>query len=66
MPPRGKSEAGKAGDAVPIGETEDNTETFDEALIKAGSNSAKVGRKIVSKGKRRETLKKWPPKSPGK
>lgn len=50
--------AGKAGDVGPIGKTADANESFGEALSKAEFEPAKVGRKIVSQGKRRETLKR--------
>lgn len=58
MPDHGKSGGGKAGNAGPIEKTADASETFGEALSKAGFEPAKIGRRIVSQGKRRETLKK--------
>ncbi|NVP57587.1 AAA family ATPase [Mycoplana rhizolycopersici] len=64
MPQDGKNDASKAGDIGPIGERRDVNEAFGEALSKEGFKPAKVGRKIVSQGKRRETLKKWNTKKP--
>jgi hypothetical protein len=60
MPHDEKNPAGIAGDVGPIGETADENETFGEALSKAGFEPAKVGRKIVPQGKRRETLEGRP------
>lgn len=57
MPNGGKNDAAKAGDVGPIGETSNDNECC-EALSKAGFEPAKIGRKTVSQGKRRETLKK--------
>ncbi len=54
----GKIDAGKADDIRAARETAHDNETFGEALSKAGFEPAKVGRKVVSQGKRRETLKK--------
>ncbi|MDF1635585.1 hypothetical protein [Mycoplana sp. MJR14] len=62
----GKNDATKAGDVAPLGEPVDHNETFGEALSKAGFEPAKVGRKIVSEGKRRETLKKQASENPDK
>ncbi|WP_165933002.1 hypothetical protein [Rhizobium sp. BK251] len=44
----------------------DDNETFGEALSKEGFELANVGHKIVSQGKRRETLKKRFPSDPNK
>jgi len=60
MPPRGKDETTKADDVGPPGETPDDNETLGEALSRAGFEPAKVGRRVVSQGRRRETLKKRP------
>ncbi|KQZ57366.1 hypothetical protein ASD63_23475 [Ensifer sp. Root558] len=53
----GKKEAGKTGDVSLTQDSAADNETFAEALTKEGFEPAKVGRKIVSQGKRRETLK---------
>ncbi|MBD9488755.1 hypothetical protein [Ensifer sp. ENS11] len=66
MPRRGKDETTKADDVGPLGETPDDNDTFGEALSRAGFKPAKVGRKFVSQGKRRETLKKRPSGNPDK
>ncbi|THK34699.1 hypothetical protein EHS39_29010 [Ensifer sp. MPMI2T] len=58
MPQGGESDVGKTGDTTRIREQEEGAETFGEALSKAGFVPAKAGRKIVSQGKRRESLKK--------
>ncbi|RUM18782.1 hypothetical protein EFD56_15165 [Rhizobium phaseoli] len=58
MPQGGKSDEGKTGDTTRIREPEGGTETFGEALSKAGFVPANAGRKIVSQGKRRKSLKK--------
>lgn len=60
MPRRGKHQSTEADDVGPLRETADDNETFDEALSRAGFEPAKVGRRVVSQGKRRETLKKRP------
>ena len=60
----GKNGVGKAGDVGPIEQTADASEMLSEALSKAGFEQPKVGRKIVSQGKRRETLKKRTTKNP--
>lgn len=60
MPRRGKHESTEADDVGPLGEPADHNETFDKALSRAGFKPAKVGRRVVSQGKRRETLKKRP------
>lgn len=65
MPDDGKSGGGKAGDAGPIEKTPDASETLGEALSKAGFEPAKIERRIVSQGKRGETLKKRAIKKPG-
>lgn len=57
MPRGGKDETTEADD---VGPTPDDNETFGQALSRAGFEPAKVGRKIVSQGKRRETLRKRP------
>lgn len=58
MPQDGRDVAEKAGDVGSIEETADASETLGEALSKAGCEPAKIGRKIVSQGKRRERLKR--------
>lgn len=60
----GKSDAGRGGGTQPRGEGVDDSETFGDGLLKAGFEAAKVGRKIVSQGKRREALKKRTAKVP--
>ncbi|MET4691914.1 hypothetical protein [Sinorhizobium fredii] len=60
MPRGGKDETTKADDVGPVGETAEDNETFGEALLRAGFKPAKVGHRVVSPGKRRETLKKRP------
>lgn len=57
MPRGGKDETTEADDVGPLGETADDGETLGQALSRAGFEPAKVGRRIVSQGKRRETLK---------
>ncbi len=54
----GKSDASKTGDSSRTRKSVVGSETFGEALSKVGFVPANVGRKIVSQGKRRETLKK--------
>ncbi len=61
----GKRGVSKSGDARQTGGTSDKSETFGEALSKAGFEPAKVGPKIVSQGKRREALKKRVSKGQG-
>ncbi|MGO8661556.1 hypothetical protein ACC805_12350 [Rhizobium ruizarguesonis] len=56
----GKDETTEDDDVGPLVETADNNETFGEALSREGFEPAKVGRRIVPQGKRRETLKKPP------
>jgi hypothetical protein len=55
----------KEDDGRPIEETQGHNDTLGEALKKAGFKPARVGRKTVSQGKRRETLKKTISKDPG-
>lgn len=62
--PRGKDETAKAGDGGPLKKTADDDQTFGEALSKAAFEPAKVGRRVVSQGKRRETLKKRASENP--
>lgn len=57
MPRGGKNELDKAGEGSVTQESIAENETFREALSKEGFLPAKVGRKILSQGKRRETLK---------
>ncbi len=65
MPPGGKNDEGKAGrDVGPIGGMADENGTLGDALSKVGFEPAKVGRKIVSQGKRRESLKRRASKEP--
>ncbi|MGE6743065.1 hypothetical protein ACQKGC_22600 [Allorhizobium pseudoryzae] len=59
MPDHGKKDEGEAGDAGAIGAMTADNETLGDALSKVGFQPAKAGRKIVSQGKRRESLKKW-------
>jgi len=66
MPHHGKKDAVEAGDVGSIGEMAADNETLGDALLKVGFESAKVGRKIVSQGKRRENLKRRATKSPDK
>ncbi|ANK77432.1 hypothetical protein FA04_32910 (plasmid) [Ensifer adhaerens] len=67
MPCGDKNKPAKVDHDRSSGETADNNETFGEALSKAGFKPAKVGRrKIVSRGKRRETLKKRNSENPEK
>ncbi|ANL51570.1 hypothetical protein AMC86_CH00372 [Rhizobium phaseoli] len=58
MPGGGKNETDKPGDIGPLRKTADDSEMFGEALLRAGFEPAKVGRRVVSQGKRRETLKR--------
>lgn len=44
----------------------DENETLDDALSRVGFEAAKVGRKTMSQGKRRESLKRWASKGPDK
>ncbi|PDT08065.1 hypothetical protein CO655_24270 [Rhizobium sp. M1] len=60
MPRGGKDETTEADDVRPLNEAADDNETFGQALSRAGFHPAKVGRRVVSQGKRREALKKWP------
>ncbi|WP_322882747.1 hypothetical protein U8C37_13260 [Sinorhizobium medicae] len=58
MPRGGKDKTTEADDVGPLEEEPDGHETFGQALSRAGFEPAKVGRRIVSQGRRRETLKK--------
>lgn len=58
MPRGSKDETAKAGDVGRLRDTADDNETFGAALSKEGFEPAQVGRRVVSQGKRRETLKK--------
>ncbi|ANH05048.1 hypothetical protein shn_14030 [Shinella sp. HZN7] len=58
MPRSGKDETPKSVDVGSLRNTADDHETFGEALSKEGFEPAQVGRRVVSQGKRRETLKK--------
>lgn len=66
MPQGGKDELNKANDPGPIGKPADGNNTFGEALSKTGFVPANVGRKIVSQGRRRETLKRSAPRDSDK
>lgn len=66
MPKGGKNDVGKTGDVKLIRKPVTDKETFGEALANEGFVPANVGRKIVSQGKRRETLKKKAPTDPNK
>jgi len=54
----GKEETTKAKDVAPPREAPDDNETFGEALSRTGFEPAKVASRVVSQGKRRESLKK--------
>ncbi|RDJ10134.1 hypothetical protein B5K05_13470 [Rhizobium phaseoli] len=58
MPHGGKNDQSKAGDVGALRVTAVDQETVGDALSKVGFEPAKVGRKIVSQGKRRENLKR--------
>ncbi len=58
MPGGGKDELTEADDVGPLREPADDNQTFGEALSRAGFEPAKVGRRVVSQGKRRQPLKK--------
>jgi len=58
MPDDEKDGIGKTADAGPIVNKTDDNEAFGEALSTTGFAPAKVGRKIVSQGRRGETLRK--------
>ncbi|WP_426289376.1 hypothetical protein ACN9MC_21060 [Ensifer adhaerens] len=58
MPRGGKDKTTEADDVGPLEEAPDGHETFGQALSRASFEPAKVGRRIVSQGRRRETLKK--------
>lgn len=64
MPHGGKNDEGKGGVSGPIGEMSDDKETVGDALSKVGFEPAKVGRKVVSQGHRRESLKRWASRKP--
>ncbi|CVI54694.1 hypothetical protein AGR7A_Cc120208 [Agrobacterium deltaense NCPPB 1641] len=57
MPRGGKDKTTEADDVGPLEEAPDGQETFGQALSRAGFEPAKVGRRIVSQGRRREMLK---------
>lgn len=61
----GKNDPGKAGAVGPTGKRVGDNETTADALSQAGFKPAKVNRRIVSQGKRRETLRKQAPKDSG-
>lgn len=63
MPHHGKNDEDEAGET---GSIAPDNETLGDALSKAGFESTKVGRKIVSQGKRRESLKRWTTNDPDK
>lgn len=65
MPNGGKDDRAKAGDVGPIGKTDDD-ETMGEALAREGFEPARVGRRTVSQGKRREPLRKRASEKPDK
>jgi hypothetical protein len=56
--PRGGKDKTTEDDVGPLEEAPDGHETFGQALSRAGFEPAKVERRIVSQGRRRETLKK--------
>jgi len=58
MPRGGKDKTTEADDVRPLDEAPSGHETFGQAPSRAGFEPAKVGRRIVSQGRRRETLKK--------
>ncbi|MBB4005956.1 hypothetical protein [Allorhizobium taibaishanense] len=58
MPKGGKNDVGKTDNVSLTAKSMTDKETFGEALSNEGFVPANVGRKIVSEGKRRETLKK--------
>ncbi|MDQ0320839.1 hypothetical protein QO002_002977 [Pararhizobium capsulatum DSM 1112] len=57
MPRGGKDKTTETDDVGPLEEAPDGHETFGQALSRVGFEPAKVGRRIVSQGRRRETLK---------
>ncbi|CAN7388194.1 hypothetical protein LJR235_002298 [Pararhizobium sp. LjRoot235] len=63
MPHGGNNDEGTPGDVGAIGEMAGDNETVGDALANLGFEPAKVGRKIVSQGKRRENLKRRATKS---
>lgn len=58
MPLSGKDKTTEVNDVGPLEEAADDNETFDQAGSRTGFEPAKVGRRIVSQGRLRETLKK--------
>ncbi len=58
MPRGGKDKTTEADDVGPLEEALDGHNNFGHALSRAGFEPAKVARRIVSQGRRRETLKK--------
>lgn len=66
MPHHGKKDERSAGDVDSIGAMVDANETLGDALSKVGFEPARVGRKTVSQGKRRESLRRWSSKDPDK
>ena len=58
MPSTGKDGSSKDGGVGPREGMADDNETLGEALSRAGFEPAKVGRRIVPQGRRREALKK--------
>lgn len=66
MPRGDKDEIAETGAARPLGKTADDNETCGDALTRADFVPAKVGHRVVSQGKRRETLKKRASEKPDK
>ncbi|RUL96477.1 hypothetical protein EEQ99_30595 [Rhizobium anhuiense] len=64
MPHGEKNDDGEGSVIGPIGEMSADNETVGDALSKVGFEPAKVGRKIVTQGKRRESLKRWASRKP--
>lgn len=58
MPDNANNNLGNAGDVRSSGGTAQDSETVGEALSKEGFEPAGVGRRRISQGKRRETLKR--------
>lgn len=58
MPRNRKDDPGQVGARGPNAEAAMDKETFGEALSRAGFKPAKVERRLLSQGRRRETLKK--------
>lgn len=63
MPHHGRKDEDEAANS---GSVAADNETLGDALSKVGFEPAKVGRKIVSQGKRRESLKRWTSTEPDK